>query len=125
MLTMICLTAAILLNEDVRSRLQAVTDQVAERAADEGHSPVIATRIAPASPEPSSTVPTTVVRLGSIEIDLDAPRIARPAPPADEVRFAEEKPANVPQPSSTTQAARQPLRAALHLGEQAIRAIRR
>ncbi|HVJ87512.1 MAG TPA: hypothetical protein VM452_17765 [Caulifigura sp.] len=124
MLTMICFSAAMLLNDDWRGRLRLAADSGVDQARPAVQTSVAANRVAPDAPELTAAVPSTVVRLSLIEDDPEGTLIARPAPPADEVRVAEEKPAVSPPPSSTSQAARQPLRAALHLGDEAMRSAR-
>lgn len=123
MLTMICFAAALLLNDDWRVRLRGA-EPGSLQAPRPVESSVLASRIAPESPELPEIVPSTVVRLGLIEDGSEAALIARPAPPVAKVRVADEKPTSDQQPSSTSQAARQPLRAAMHLGEEATRALR-
>lgn len=126
MLTMICFTAAIVLNDDAGERWSEFVNQAfAPKQEQTVQAPGVADgRTAPAAPEmPMNAYP--IIRLTLIEEEGPAtPLMARPATLSTELRVAEEQPASE-SPPSTSQAARQPLRAALNLGEQAMRALRR
>jgi hypothetical protein len=124
--TMICATAAIILNDGVGDRWSRLVTRIVptENVHDTLRLATIAHRIAPASPIVDATelqvaVPSVPrVRLTQIEEEPDTRLITLPASVKKPVRMLEEieSPA-----SSASAAAHQPLRAALHLGDQPAR----
>lgn len=125
MVTMICLTAAIVLNEDAGEQWSKLV-HLAFAPADASSTPplpMIAARIAPAQPDETFPVPAAMptVRLTRIEEESDTRIMTLPA----SMTTSPSRHASAPvEPSPTSQAARQPFRAALDLGDKAARTSR-
>ncbi len=126
MLTMICFTAAIVLNDEAGQRWRDLLQPATPAATSPLASLPLASasRTAPAEPA-TVAVPAPSVRLTFLEEESPTqPLLARPATLSTELRVADEEPASESARSSS-QAARPPLRAALDLGDQALRTLRR
>jgi hypothetical protein len=124
MLTMICGAAAVILNDDINAHVGSFLNRtpVSSHSAPRLAEQAIAVRIAPAEPESAGTRTPQVVRLSLIEDEPDGRIRSLPAS-MSAPSSAGDTAAEPTSPAS--QAVRQPLRAALDLGDQAARARRR